>query len=189
MPTTTSSSGSDQPNRRASPATKPTTATRPRMSSAACTVHCAECWSPGLGGQPTSCTWCSRSCRKYRPSVSTVNIEPLERRPGRVPLVGRHGAKSPAIRVAPRRASSARRSPGPAPSTARRAPSRPGPSSGTAGRRSPRISARRAPKTRQTSRTWQAYSSGDQTCGSGRSPRRAGRARHACCGGRGSSRR
>ena len=64
--------------------------------------------------------------------------------------------------------------PGPARRTAPRPRSRPGPSSRTAGRPRRASAASRRSKIRCTSRTWQAYSSGDQTAGSGRcrAPRR-----------------
>ena len=62
-----------------------------------------------------------------------------------------------------------RRRPGPAGRSAPRRRSRPGPSWRRSARPRSSIRASRSPKMRCTSRTWQAYSSGDQVCSSGRS--------------------
>ena len=48
----------------------------------------------------TSWAWCARSCRKYRAKVSTVNTDPLDRRPGRSHWSARTAANAAAAEVA-----------------------------------------------------------------------------------------
>ena len=89
IPTTTSTSGSDDSRtgarrRRRSRRPRPGRGCRARRAPR----HCPDrrhqpsgcsCWCRPT----TSWTWCTRSCRKYCASVSTVKSEPFDRRPGR----------------------------------------------------------------------------------------------------------
>ena len=75
MPTATSSSGSDQPSRRATRGDEPDD--RDQREDVERGMH------QFIVLARTSWTWWTRSCRKYRASESTVKTEPLLRRPGR----------------------------------------------------------------------------------------------------------
>ena len=55
----------------------------------------ADAPEPAVARQAsTSCRWWTTSCRKYCPSVSTVNCDPFDRVPGPVPLVVGHASRT-----------------------------------------------------------------------------------------------